>query len=94
MHLEADRACPCLALTLPHGILPKAGEVFAPYSLGGEMFADLLRATVVYEDFQVHLGLAAELFDVGDELALIGADGLAKGFVVMEDRAEAERKDG
>ena len=30
MHLEADRACPCLALTLPHGIFAKTGEAEFP----------------------------------------------------------------
>jgi len=94
VHLEADRACPCLALTLPHGIFAKTGKVLAPYSLGRKVLAEFLRTTVVDEDFQVHLGLAAEFIDVGEELTLIRADGLAKSFVVVKDRAETEREDG
>ena len=42
----------------------------------------------------MHLGLAAEAFDVGQEVALVGADGAAKRIVVGEGGAEAERKDG
>ena len=94
MHLEAYGACPCLALTLPHGIFAKTGEVLAPYSLGGEMFAEVLRATIVDENLQVHLRFAAEFINVVEELTLVGADGLAEGFVIVKYRAEAERKDG
>ena len=94
VHLEAHCTCPCLALPLPHGVFTKTGEVLAAYSLGGKMLADFLRATVVDEDLQMHLGFAAELIDVGEELTLIGADGFAEGFVIVKNRAEAERKDG
>ena len=42
----------------------------------------------------MHLGLAAQLVDVALKLALVGADGLAKAFIVVEDGAEAEGKHG
>ena len=57
------------------------------------MAFDLAAATVVDEDFQVHLRLAAQLVDIAEELALIGPDGLAQRLVVMEHGAEAEGKD-
>ncbi len=51
-------------------------------------------AAVVDEDFEVHFGLAAQLVDVAQELALVGADGLAQAFVVVEDGAETEGQHG
>ena len=45
---------------------------------------------VVDEDLQVHLGLAAQLVDIAEKLALVGADGLAQALVVVEDGSKAE----
>jgi hypothetical protein len=42
----------------------------------------------------MHLGLAAELVDIAEELALVGPDGLAKALIVAEDGAETERENG
>jgi len=94
VHLETHRPRPCLALTLPHGILPKAGEVFAAYSLGRKTLDDLFGAAIVHEDLQVHLGFATEFFNVGEELALIGADGFAEGFVIVEYRSKTKWENG
>src|ERR1035437_2890726 len=38
----------------------------------------------------MHLRLAAQLVDVAEELALVGADGPAQALVVVEDGSEAE----
>ena len=42
--------------------------------VGGEV----ARAGVVDEQLEVHFGFAAEAFDVGEEMALVGADGAAQ----------------
>ena len=42
----------------------------------------------------MHLGLAAQLVDVAEELALVGADGPAQALVVVEDGAKAEGQHG
>jgi hypothetical protein len=42
----------------------------------------------------VHLGFAAQLVDVTEELTLVGPDGFAEAIVVVEDGAEAEGKHG
>jgi hypothetical protein len=49
-------------------------------------------ADVVDDDLKVHLGLAAETFDVGQEVALIGADRAAQSVVVLKGSAETEGK--
>jgi hypothetical protein len=53
---------------------------------------DLPPAAIVDENFQVHLCFAVELVDIAEELALVGPDRFAKGFVVVKDGAETERK--
>ena len=53
-----------------------------------------MAAAIVDEDFEVHLGLAAELVDVAEELALVGANGLAEDFIIVEDGSKSEGKDG
>ncbi len=42
----------------------------------------------------MHLGLAAQALDVGQEVALVGADRAAQRVVILERGAEAERKNG
>jgi hypothetical protein len=42
----------------------------------------------------MHFRLAVKALQVALKLALIGADGLSESFVVLEDGAEAEGKDG
>jgi hypothetical protein len=42
----------------------------------------------------VHLRFAAETFNVGQEVALIGTDRTAQGVVILKRGAEAEWKDG
>jgi hypothetical protein len=56
------------------------------------MLFDLVAATVVHEDFEVHLGFAAQLVDAAEELPLVRADGLTQDFIVIEDGAETEGK--
>ena len=91
MHLEGEGAGLGLTLALPAGALAQAGEVLLSdgHVAGGGAGAD-----VVDQDLEVHLGLAAEPFDVGDEVALVGADGAAQTIVVGEGGVEAEGKHG
>jgi hypothetical protein len=91
MHLNGERASPGLALPLAAGTLAEAGEVLLADShvAGGVSWAG-----VVYQDFEVHLGFAAETLDVGLKVALVGADGAAKGVVVLKGGAEAEGQNG
>jgi hypothetical protein len=53
-----------------------------------------LRADVVDEKLQVHLGLAAQTLDIRHKVALIGADGAAQGVIIFKRGREAERKNG
>ena len=94
MHLEADGAGPGLALTLTGGCLSKIREVFAADFLRGEIGEFFAAGAIVNEDLQVHFGFAAEFFDVAEELTLVGPDGLAKAFILIEDCAESEGKYG
>jgi len=92
MHLETDRPRTRLALTLPHGILSQAGQIFAAHTLGGKVLYDLAGTTIVHEDLQVHFGLAAQLVDIAQKLALVGADGFSQTLIVVEDRSKPERQ--
>jgi hypothetical protein len=94
MHLEADCACPGLALALASSCLSKVREIFAADFLRGKIGEFFAAGAIVDEDLQVHFGFAAEFFDVAEELSLVGPDGLAKAFVVVEDCAESEGKYG
>ena len=94
MHLETDGACTRLALPCPGRVLAQVGQILAANTFGGDLLLELLAAAVVNKDFEVHLGLAAELIDVAEELALVGADGLAQALVVVEDGSEAEGQHG
>jgi hypothetical protein len=94
VHLEADGASPCLTFALAGSSLAKIGEVFAAHLVRGKVGVLASTATVVYEDLEVHLGLAAEFIDIAEELPLVGPDGSAKGFVVVENSAESEGKNG
>ena len=85
-----------LALALEGRVFAQVGEIGAAH--GGHRFrgvaANLFTAAIVEHDFEMHLGLAAEAFDVGDELALVGADRPAEGFIVGEDGSKTERQNG
>ena len=61
-----------LALALPAGVFAQAGEVLPAHSIGRHMLFQSASAAVVDHDFQVHLGLAAQLVDVAEELAVVG----------------------
>lgn len=92
MHLEADGACSRLPFTRARGVLSQVGQIRPARSLSGQVPFDLAPAAIVDKDLQVHLRFAAELVDVPEELSLIGADGFAKGLVVVKDGAETEGK--
>ena len=93
MHLEADGAGAGLAFALAGCRFAKIGEIAAAHLVWREL-GKFAGAAIVDEDLEVHLGFAAEFIDVAEELTLVGPDGFAKAFVVIEDGAEAERKDG
>jgi len=42
----------------------------------------------------MHLGLAVETLEVGDEMAMVGADGAAQGVVILKGGMKAEGKHG
>ena len=92
VHLEAHCPGPRLALALPRSVLAQVGEILAAHAFGRLAFARSPAAAVVHEDLQVHLGLAAQLVDVRQKLALVGPDGLAQALVVVENRPKAERQ--
>jgi hypothetical protein len=94
MHLEADGAGTSLPLAGARGTFTQVSQIFPANPLGVYAVLDILDAAIVDTDLQVHLCFAAEFVDVGEKLALIGANGAAEGFVVIEDRAETERKNG
>ena len=90
VHLEADGACSCLAFPGAGCVLTQVGKIAPAHALGRELPLDFLATTIIDKNLQVHLGLAAQFLDVAEELALVGADGLAKAFVVGENGSEAE----
>ena len=90
VHLKTDGAGTGLAFAGAGGVFAQAAEIFAPDAIGTEMAIDLAAGAVVHEDLQVHFGLAAQFLNVGKELALIGADGLAQAFIVVKDSTETE----
>lgn len=93
VHLEADGAGTGLTLTLAGSCLAKVGEVLTTDFLRIEVGEFASATAIVDEDLEMHLGFAAEFFDVIEELSLVGPDGFAEAFVVAEDGTESERKD-
>ena len=91
VHLQGEGACLGLTLTLAAGALAEAGEVLLP---DGHVAGGGAGANVVDQDLEVHLGLSSQAFHVGEEVALVGANGPAEGIVVGEGGVEAEGKDG
>lgn len=95
MHLHGNCSRLGLTFTLQGRTFAQVGQVlaanFAHFCRNHP--ADLVSAAVVERHLQVHLGLAAQPFDVGDELALVGADGAPQSVVICEDGAKAEGKD-
>jgi hypothetical protein len=93
MHLKADGAGAGLAFALARCRFAEIGEI-APAHLVWRNLGKFTAAAVVDKDLEVHLGFAAEFIDVAEELTLVGPDGFAQAFVVVEYGAEAKRKDG
>jgi hypothetical protein len=91
MHLEADGAGARLAFALTGCRFAKIGEVTATHFVGRNL-GELASAAIVHEDLEVHFGFAAEFIDVAEELTLVGPDGFAETFVVVEDGSKAERE--
>ena len=71
MHLEADGAGTSLTLALAGSGLAKIGEVLATDLLRVEVREFASATAVIHEDFEMHLGFAAEFFDVIEELSLV-----------------------
>jgi hypothetical protein len=93
MHLDGYGTGAGLALALLGGIFAQAGEVLLANAVHQDGLVEFA-ATVVDDDFQVHLGFAAKAVEISEKLALIGPDGTAEGFVVGEDGPEAKGEDG
>ena len=95
VHLKADGTGAGLTFALPGCRFAEIGQVTAAHFVGrklSDQFASA--AAVVDENLEVHLGFAAQFIDVAEELSLVGPDGFAEAFVVVEDGAKAERKNG
>ena len=95
MHLDRKRAGARLALALAAGGLAQGAEVVLP---GDGVALCSLRAGggqyVVDQHLEVHFGFAAEPLDVGQEVALVGADGTAERVVIFKGGAEPEGQNG
>lgn len=90
MHLETDGAGASLALAGAGSVFAQVAEIFAADTVGAEMAVNLAAGAVIHEDLEVHFGFAAQLFNVAEELPLVGADGFAQAFVVVEHGAKTE----
>jgi len=92
VHLETDGSGVGLALAGAGGTFAQVGEVTPACVVAPEMAVDFTAGAIVNKDFQVHFGFAAKLLNVGKKLALVGPNGFAQAFVVVEYSAEPERK--
>jgi hypothetical protein len=93
VHLNRDGAGAGLAFPLLGGVFAQAGEILFAHAVHQDRLVKFA-AAVVDHYLKVHLGLAAKPVEVGQELALVGADGSAEGFVIGKDGAETERQHG
>jgi hypothetical protein len=94
VHLKADRTGARLTFTGAGGIFTQVAEIAAAHGFGRELALDFLGATIVDKDFEVHFRFASQLVNIAQELALIGADGLAEALVVAKDSTEAKWEHG
>jgi hypothetical protein len=94
MHLEAYGPGAGLAFALTGSRFAEVGEIFASDLVGWEVGQFTTAAAVIDKDLEVHLGFSAEFFDIAEELPLVGPDGLAEAFVIVEDGTESEGKYG
>jgi hypothetical protein len=92
VHLKADCPGTSLALALPRCAFAELGKVFLSDSFGWQMLFNF-PAAIIDHNLQVHLGFAVEAFEVALKLSLIGSDGFAKAFIILEDGSEPERQD-
>jgi len=94
VHLEADGARPGLALALAGSRLAQVGEIFLAYAFQRQMLVQLGGATGVDVDLEVHFRFPVKTLQIALKLALVGANGLTKTFIVLKDSAETEGKNG
>jgi len=94
MHLETDSAGPGLAFPLTGGGFPEVGQVFFAYAFKRQVLFKILATACIYMDLEVHFCFSMETLEVALELALIGANGLAKTLVILEYGAKTEGKYG
>src|SRR6185437_6616944 len=81
-----------LALTVIRGLFAKLGEILAPHCVGDLDVAKLPEGAVPNQNLDVHLGLAFQAGHALTEGALVGADGVFQGFIVIKNCAKSERK--
>jgi len=93
VHLYRERTRPGLALTLAAGAFPQPGQIFLAHAVRHST-VKLARTGVIHQYLQVHLSLAVEPFQIGQEVALVGADGPAQSFIICKYGVEAEGKNG
>jgi hypothetical protein len=58
------------------------------------MLVQFLGATGIYVDFEVHFRLSMQALQIALKLALVGANGLTKTFIILKNGSKTERKDG
>ena len=64
VHLKADRTGARLTLAGAGCVLTQVGEISAAHVFRRELALNLLSATIVDKDFEVHLGFASQLVNV------------------------------
>jgi hypothetical protein len=89
VHLEADSPGSGLALSLTGGVLAKIREILLANPFQRQMLVQFA-AAVIDHDFQVHLSLTVQTFEITLELALIGADGFTQPFVILKNSSKTE----
>jgi hypothetical protein len=71
VHLKTYGPGARLALAGASCTFTEVGQIFTADAFRGEMALDLTAAAVVYKYLEVHLGLAAQLVNVAEKLALV-----------------------
>src|ERR1700694_648091 len=91
MHLDGQGTRLGLALPLPAGSLPQAGQVLLP---NRHITGRVAGARIVHQHLQVHLCLAAQTLDIGQEVTLVGSDRTAQRVIILKRGTKTKRKYG
>ena len=91
MHLDGKSTGSGLALPLTAGALAKAGEELLA---DGHIACGVARAGVIDQHLEVHFGLAAQTFHIGEKVPLVGPNGAAEAVIVGKGSSKTEGKYG